>query len=227
MRSGFAMRRFSFVFLLLLLAAAAGAEEVTVTFSGTVSFATLDLGEVLSGGETLTGSIAYESTTAGVYIPPGNPTFERGEMLYTGAVTDVQVHLGGTTASGSSGDIEIFDATEMLAGNDSWEATTAPTTGGVAGVAITSFLFNSAFPYPTSTLTSGDPLPAPADEGLSASNQFSISSVGGGTAYGSIDSFEGPSSPPVPTLPTWATIVVGAGLACFGIAFAAKQKPRV
>jgi len=88
---------------------------VTLSFSGTVLFASGDLNGPVSANDTISGTITYESTTAGVYTPAGNPTFQRSEMLYSGAITDTQLSVNGTPVTGTGGGTLIFDAAESLA----------------------------------------------------------------------------------------------------------------
>lgn len=203
----------------LVVAVPAGAADVSVTFTGTVFTVTGDLNGPIATSDTISGTLTYDDTTAGVFTPSPNPMFVRSQMLYTGAVTAVSVTVNGDTVSGSSGDTLIFDATDMFAGEDSYEVTSVLDTGTIGGVTPASFFWNPSFAYTAYTLTSGDPLPQPLPQAQSTFLQFQITSAGGGTAYGAIDSYTvsgGGGPPAVPALPVWGLAALTVGLACGG-----------
>ena len=189
----------------------AQADTIVVTFSGTVSSAFGDLGGVLSGGETITGTIELDDTTVGTFTP--GTTFLRAEMFYAGAILSTALLVDGSPVSGTGGDLEVFDSDGPLNGDDSYEATGIVDTGTVAGVVPESFFFNSAYDDTVFTLGAGTPLFAPPPIDPASANQFLLSSASGGSAFGQIDSFSVVGAPPsVPVLSP-----LGLGLAVFAL----------
>jgi hypothetical protein len=181
----------SCLFALLLAASGAHAASITIAFEGTVTGATLALGSALSGGETITGTIVLDDTVAGAFTPSPNVDFVRSEMLYTGAVVSMQVQLLGDTASGTGGDVELFDSAGLFSGEDSYEVTGGLGTGTIAGVAVVGFLWNPAYQTGGFSLTAGDPLFAPPALDPLSVNQFTLTGApSGGIAFGTIDSFQ-------------------------------------
>lgn len=192
------------LFVLGLSATSVYAAQVTVSFTATVITTTGDLSGPVATNDVLTGTITYESTTTGVFTPSPNPMFVRSEMFYSGAIVSTQFTLNGNPISGTGGDTQIFDATQMFAGEDSYEITSTLTSGSLGAATPVSFFFNPSFDFGTYTLMSGDPLPDPLPVAQSTFLQFNITSATGGTAYGSIDTYQVmTAAPPVPALGTW------------------------
>jgi len=196
-------------------------EEVIINFTGTVSVPSGNLNGPILAGHTVAGTLTYESTTAGVYTPSPNPMFARAEMLYTGAMVSANfTHQGVNGVSGTGGDVFIYDSLDaMFGGDDSWEGTATMTTGSIGGVAIASIWVNPNTGATAWTLSPGDDVPTPVDESESAFNQFQINSVGGGSAYGSIDSYEvigGGGGEPVPLLNAVGVLGLIGALGGFG-----------
>jgi hypothetical protein len=207
----------SFVAVLVALAPARVlAEQVTLTFSGTVSNAFGDLGSVLAANDTFTGRIVYESTTAGVFTPSPNPTFVRSGMLYSGAIVSAEFSIIGDTSTGTGGDFEIQDATEMLAGQDELRITGSLDSGTIGGVALASVFLNPFYDYLSYTVSAGDPVPQPLGFAEAAFFGFNLSSAGGGSANGPITSFDvaiGGTPVPAQSPPSAALLIVLLGAA--------------
>jgi len=136
--------------------------------------------------------------------------FVRAEMLYTGAITASELMVNGDTVTGTTGDIEIFDSLDgVFGGNDSWEVTATLTSGTIAGVSPASIFVNPSYDFSAYTLSANDPVPAPLDSVQAVFPQFSLASVGGGTAYGMIDSYSvSGGAAPVPALGGWGVAVL-------------------
>lgn len=212
--------------LFVLGAAPARAEVVVLTWSGTVSFATGELDGPIAANDTVTGTVTYETTTAGVFTPSPNPTFVRAEMLYTGAISASDLTINGDTASGTTGDIEILDSDNgMFAGDDSWEATASFSSGTIGGFALSNILVNPSFLFSAYTLSASDPVPDPLEIGQATFPQFLLASAGGGSAYGSIDSYSvSGASTPAPALGAWG---IAALMATLILVAARSQYPSV
>ena len=206
----------TFAMVIALLAAnPALAASVTVTWAGTVSFATGDLDGPIAANDTVTGSLTYESTSAGVFTPSPNPMFVRAEMLYANAITAVEFSVNGDTVTGTAGFVEIFDSLDgMFGGDDSWEATGALSSGSIGGVTPDDIFFNPSFAFDAWTLASGDPVLAPLDQAQATFPQFLLGTPGGGSAYGTITSYTvsgAGGGPSVPALGAWGiTTLAGA-----------------
>lgn len=207
--------------VLLLSAQGARAALITIAFEGTVTAATLDLGGLLSGGETIAGTIVLEDSVAGAFTPSPNVDFLRAEMLYVGAVVSMEVELLGDTVSGTGGDVQLFDSAGMFSGDDSYEATGALDTGTIGGVAPAGFFWNTAYGTSGFSLASGDPLFTPPPLDPLSFNQFTLTGAGvsGGIAFGSVDDFEVLGVPePSPLAP---------GLLALGLAALARGRRDV
>jgi hypothetical protein len=185
----------------LLLPSLAHAGQVTLTFTGTVANAFGDLSPVLSASDALSGTIVYESTTSGTFTPSPNLTFARSEMLYTGAIVSAEITIVGDSPSGSGGDIKIFDAAEMLAGEDEFRITGTLGAGSIGGVAMSNVFLNPFYTYTNFTVSDGDPVPEPLPFAQVNFFGFNLNSAGGGSANGSIDSFTITSSSAPPSVP--------------------------
>lgn len=99
-----------------MTAATASAEPVIVQFSGQVTQVNsigVDLSGVFSVGQTITGTFTYENSTA------PSRTFVNGAD-YAGAVTDVNVDIGGYSAVLGAGSNEIRAANNALDGDIFW-----------------------------------------------------------------------------------------------------------
>ncbi len=196
----------------------AQAGTIVITFSGTVENASGVWGAVLSGGETITGTVELDDTVVGAFTP--GTVFLRAEMLYTGAVTSMSLVVDGNPISGTGGDVELFDSDGPFNGDDSYEATGVLDTGTVGGVVPTSFFWNSAYDDPVFTFGAGSPLfpPPPIDPG--STNQFTLS-AGASTVdrvSGRIDTFTASTPAPVPLLsPVGLGLLTGA-VALLGVA---------
>lgn len=198
--------------------APARAAEVTLEFTGTVSVPSGNFIGVIAASDTLSGTLTYESTTAGAYTPSMNQ-FQRAEMLYAGAITSASVTVIGDTVSGSGGEIKILDSSDgMFMGDDSWEGVPLLSSGTIGGVTPLEILVNPNFPYTAFTLSPADPVPTPLDQSQGYFPQFTLRSVGGGTAYGLIDSYTvvGGGPPPVPGLQLWGLLALSGILGVAG-----------
>jgi hypothetical protein len=186
----------------ILGASTASAGDIEIQFTATVLNAFGDFGTVLSGGETITGTLVLDDSVAGVYTPSGNPQFVRHEMLYAGAVTSTSLVIDGHAVSGTGGDVVLLDAdVGSLAGADTYEPDAVIDTGTVAGVAVSSMLWNAEYPADGFTLAPGDPLFPPPPMVASFFYQITIASPGGGSLYCFIDDFQVVGGPaPVPAM---------------------------
>ncbi|MGH0038266.1 MAG: PEP-CTERM sorting domain-containing protein [Myxococcota bacterium] len=173
-----------------LHATGARAALITIEFQGTVTGATLDLGALLSGGEAISGTLVLDDSLAGVFTPTPNPDFLRAEVLYAGAVVSSEVELLGDTVSGTGGDVELFDSTGALSGDDSYEVTGALSAGDIMGVAPASIFWNTAYDMSGFGVADGDPLFAPPILDPFSFHQFTLTSATGGIAFGPVDSFQ-------------------------------------
>jgi hypothetical protein len=209
-------------------ASSASAGDIEIQFTATVQNAFGDFGTVLSGGETITGTLVVDDSVAGVFTPAGNPQFQRSEMLYSGAVTSISLSVDGHVLSGTGGDVELLDAeVGSFAGDDTWEADATLGTGSVGGFPAESVLWNVAYPPDGFALAPGDPLIAPPPMVTNWFYQITIYPPGGSfdTIYAFIDDFEvvgGPS--PVPALGMMSRIGLMASLVTAAFAsFALKR----
>ncbi len=218
----------AFLLLTSTLPHAAQADPVVIDFTGTVQAATLDLGGVLVGGESISGTLIIEDGVSGTFTPSPNPTFVRAEMLYVDAATSLTLTVDGSVVSGTGGDVELFDSTGALSGDDSYEVTSNLTTGTVAGVPVQSLFWNSAYPQTGFSLTSGTTLFAPpAFDGMKF-NQFTLTGVGpnGGIAFGSIDGFTVQGSSAVPSASPGVLGLLAVALSLLGAGWVGRAGAR-
>ena len=189
------MRSILFFIISFLSATGVYATEVTINFTGTVGTVFGSFGGA-NVNDPIVGFFTYESTTGGIYTAAGNPTFERSEMLYTSAITSVEVMLGGNTLTNSDGNITLLDASEMFAGEDVYKVESELDNGSI------SFSFMPAYSYTTFTILDGDSLiePPALDPGIN--NDFGIVFVdlndNSKSVTGSIESFD-VSAVPIPS----------------------------
>lgn len=207
---------------LTLAPATARAGTIVVTFSATVSVAFGDLGAVLSGGETVTGTIELDDSVVGVFTP--GSVFLRGEMLYTGAVLSMTLLVDGNPISGMGGDVELFDSDGPLNGDDSYEVTGVVDTGTVAGVVPASFRFTPAYDDPAFTFSAGTPLFPPPPIDPAKANRILLTSDSGDTAFGNLDSFTVVGAQTVPVFSPIGLALATAALVGIGFRRSARSR---
>jgi hypothetical protein len=120
-------------FALVSMLGAARAATVTYNFTGLFDSATSPLNTTFNAGTAtpITGSFSYETTTT------VDPTFPAGPGVgvYPGAVTALQINIGGWSFSASDGNVHVFanfDAVVIFADSFLSHGVTGPAFGGYA-----------------------------------------------------------------------------------------------
>lgn len=212
--------------LLALVAApgTASAGTIVVTVTAPVSSVFGDLTTALAPGSTISGTVELDDSVVGSFTPSGNPTFERSQMLYSGAVRSADLVAGGFAISGTGGNVVLLDASDPLAGEDNFEIIAVLDTGSIGGASPQSIVLTAEYADTEFTLASDTQLFAPSFD-PARFNPFTLTSSTGGTAFGQIESLTATISAAVPLGSPAVWSLMAAAAVCAGTT-ALRRLPR-